>query len=202
MPKHMWAATWQHQQNGCAPSEDSDQLGPPPSLIRAFAVRMKKTWVPSYPLSAQRRLWSDWMPRLIWVFAGRTLILLALSCRGSYLCFRLQLWKIGMIVIFCLNILYVYWALSQISPTLHHIIPYILLILHNKMFRVGANSKRKPETPIYLLALFCLSDKMHINMTFCFTRILVVSLGYSLFHSDTCTRLLYIHCYHWIRSGV
>ena len=25
-----------------------------------FAVRMKKAWVLSYPLSAQRRLWSDW----------------------------------------------------------------------------------------------------------------------------------------------
>ena len=52
-----------------------------------FAVRMKKAWVLSYPLSAQRRLWSDWgdrMPRLIWVFAGRTLILLVLSCRGSH----------------------------------------------------------------------------------------------------------------------
>ena len=31
-----------------------------PSLIRVFAVRMKKAWVLSYPLSAQRRLWSDW----------------------------------------------------------------------------------------------------------------------------------------------
>ena len=29
----------------CAPSEDSDQLGHPPSLIRVFAVRMKKPWV-------------------------------------------------------------------------------------------------------------------------------------------------------------
>ena len=29
-----------------------------PSLIRVFAVRMKKAWVLSYPLSAQRRLWS------------------------------------------------------------------------------------------------------------------------------------------------
>ena len=37
----------------CAPSEDSDQLGHPPSLIRVFAVRMKKAWVRSYPLSAQ-----------------------------------------------------------------------------------------------------------------------------------------------------
>ena len=26
----------------------------------ASAVRMKKSWVLSYPLSAQRRLWSDW----------------------------------------------------------------------------------------------------------------------------------------------
>ena len=44
----------------CASSEDLDQPGHPPSLIRVFAVRMKKAWVPSYPLSAQRRLWSDW----------------------------------------------------------------------------------------------------------------------------------------------
>ena len=52
--------TWQNQQNECAPSEDSDQPGHPPSLIIVFAVRMKKPWVLGYPLSAQRRLWSDW----------------------------------------------------------------------------------------------------------------------------------------------
>ena len=56
----LWATTWQNQQYGCAPSEDSDQPGHPPSLIRVFAVRMKKAWVLSYPLSAQRRLGSDW----------------------------------------------------------------------------------------------------------------------------------------------
>ena len=55
-----WAASWQNQQSGCAPSKNSDQPGHPPSLIRVFAVRMKKAWVLSYPLSAQRRLWSDW----------------------------------------------------------------------------------------------------------------------------------------------
>ena len=71
-PKHcssisMWcflivtgAATWQNQQSDCAPSEDSDQPGHPPSLIRVFAVRMKKPWVLSYPFSAQGRLGSDW----------------------------------------------------------------------------------------------------------------------------------------------
>ena len=55
-----WATTWQNQQKECAPSEDSDQPGHPPSLIRVFAVCMKKAWVFRYPLSAQQRLWSDW----------------------------------------------------------------------------------------------------------------------------------------------
>ena len=54
--QYIWAATWQNQQSDCAPSEDSDQPGHPPSLIRVFAVRMKKAYVLSYPLSAQRRL--------------------------------------------------------------------------------------------------------------------------------------------------
>ena len=40
----------------CAPSNDSDQPGHPPSLIRVFVVRMKKALVLSYPLSAQRGL--------------------------------------------------------------------------------------------------------------------------------------------------
>ena len=73
----IWAMTWQNQQCGCAPSEDSDQPWHPPSLIRVFAVRMKKAWVLSYPLSGG-------MPRLIWVFAGHTVTLLVLSCRGSF----------------------------------------------------------------------------------------------------------------------
>ena len=44
----------------CAPSEDPDQHGHPPSLIRVFAVRLKKVWVLNYPFRGQRRLWSDW----------------------------------------------------------------------------------------------------------------------------------------------
>ena len=52
----IWAATWQNQQNGCTSSEDSDQPWHLPSLIRVFAVRMKKLWVLSYPLSTQWRL--------------------------------------------------------------------------------------------------------------------------------------------------
>ena len=37
----------------CAPREDADQPGHPPSLIRVFAVRMKKRWTLNYLLSAQ-----------------------------------------------------------------------------------------------------------------------------------------------------
>ena len=55
-----WATTWQNQQSECAPSEDSDQPGHSPSLIRVFAVRLKEAWILSYPLSTQRKLWTDW----------------------------------------------------------------------------------------------------------------------------------------------
>ena len=77
----IWAATWQNQQSDCAPSEDSDQSGHPPSLIRVSAVRMKKAthWAHSEDSDQTGR-----MPRLIWVFAGRTVTLLVLSCRRSY----------------------------------------------------------------------------------------------------------------------
>ena len=59
----------------CAPSEDSDQPEHPPSLIRVFAVRMKKPWVLSED--------SDQ--------TGRTPILLVLSCRGSYMALEDQI---------------------------------------------------------------------------------------------------------------
>ena len=56
----------------CAPSEDSDQPGHPPSLIGVFTVRLKKAWFLSHPLSTQQWLWSDWAdaqadPSLRWV---------------------------------------------------------------------------------------------------------------------------------------
>ena len=86
----IWAATWQNQQNNCAPSEDSDQPGHLPSLLRVFAVRMKKAWVLGYPLATHWAHSADsdqteWMPRLIWVFAGLSVILFVLSCVGSFI---------------------------------------------------------------------------------------------------------------------
>ena len=44
----------------CAPSEDSDQPGHLPSLIRVFAVRSVGSWGPNVSSCGQRRLWSDW----------------------------------------------------------------------------------------------------------------------------------------------
>ena len=59
-------------------SKDSDQPGYPPSLIRVFALCMKKAWVFSYPLSTQWRRWSDW------TLADQTVILLVLTWGGSF----------------------------------------------------------------------------------------------------------------------
>ena len=56
----IWAATWQKQQSECAPSEDSDQPGHQPSLIRVFAVRSMGSKGPKLSSCGQRRLWSDW----------------------------------------------------------------------------------------------------------------------------------------------
>ena len=42
------------------PAKTQISLGIRPSLIRVFAVRLKKAWILSYPLSAQRWLWLGW----------------------------------------------------------------------------------------------------------------------------------------------
>ena len=57
----------------------------PPCLIRVFAVCMQKAWVLSYRWAhSEDSDQTGQMPRLIWVFAGRTVILLVLSRGGSY----------------------------------------------------------------------------------------------------------------------
>ena len=68
------------KQSDCAPSEDSDQPGYRPSLIRDFAVRMKKARTVSYSLRTQRGLLSDW--------ADATL--LVLSRGGSFYYYNYQ----------------------------------------------------------------------------------------------------------------
>ena len=56
---YIWAASWQNQRSDCAPSENSDQPGHPPSLIRVFACAQ---WVAKDPmfLHADSEDWSDW----------------------------------------------------------------------------------------------------------------------------------------------
>ena len=56
----IWAATWQNQQNECAASEDSDQPGHLPSLIRVFAVHSMGSYGPKVSSCGQQRLWSVW----------------------------------------------------------------------------------------------------------------------------------------------
>ena len=64
----------------CVPSEDSDQPGHPPRLIRVFAVHMKKAWVlTTHWVHSEDSDQTGRMPRLIWFFAGRTVTLLVLS---------------------------------------------------------------------------------------------------------------------------
>ena len=54
-----WATAAPHDKTNkmtCAPSEDSDQPGHPPSLIRVSTVRMKKHWALNYLLSSVKTL--------------------------------------------------------------------------------------------------------------------------------------------------
>ena len=85
MTRLIWAPTWQNQRNECARSRDSDQPGHLPSLIRVFAVRMKKLGsLATHLAHSEDSDQTGQMPRLSWVFAGRTLVLLVLSCHGSF----------------------------------------------------------------------------------------------------------------------
>ena len=73
-------------------------LGIRPSPIRVLAVRMKKAWVLSYPLSTQRRLWSDWADAqvdlsLCWVhshFVGFVMRQIKCQCVGLAKCTSMQ----------------------------------------------------------------------------------------------------------------
>ena len=75
--KSIWAASWQNQQSECEPSEDSDQPpGHPLSAWRKLGP-LATHWAHSEDTDQTGR-----MPRLIWVFAGRTATLLVLSRGG------------------------------------------------------------------------------------------------------------------------
>ena len=99
----------------CAPSEDSDQPGHPPSLIRAFLVSMKKAWVLSYTLSAQRRLWWDWADLSLRLahshFVGFVTRWLILFCR--FICIALKTFEPSSCCMFCLSLTFCWLYLGQ-----------------------------------------------------------------------------------------
>ena len=69
-----------------APSEYSDQPEHSPSLIRVFAVHVKKAWVLGYSLNVQQRLIRlGWCPGWFESSMGAQVILLGLWCGGSYM---------------------------------------------------------------------------------------------------------------------
>ena len=79
--KMIWAMIWQNQQNGVAPSEDTDHpVWSESSLCDQWVAKDPRFLHADSKDSDQ----TGRMPRLIWVFAGRTLTLLVLSCHGSY----------------------------------------------------------------------------------------------------------------------
>ena len=70
----IWAASWQKTTKWqVCPAKTQISLGTRP-VWSVFAVRMMKPWVLSYPLSAQRRLWSDWAHSHFVCFVMRRLI--------------------------------------------------------------------------------------------------------------------------------
>ena len=80
-----WAASWQNQQNGMCTQQRQISLGIRPVWSESSLSAWRKLeslathWVHSKDSDQTGR-----MPRLIWVFAGRTLILWVFLCRGSY----------------------------------------------------------------------------------------------------------------------
>ena len=79
-----WTATWQNQQSECAPAKAQISLGVCPVWSESSLCAQ---WVAKGPrflhADSEDSDQTGRMPRLVWVFAGRTLTLLSLSCRGS-----------------------------------------------------------------------------------------------------------------------
>ena len=81
---NIWAASWQNQQNGmCAQWRLTSAWASARSDHSLFA-RRKIGSLATHWTHTKDSDQTGWIPRLIWVFAGRTGILLVLSCGGSF----------------------------------------------------------------------------------------------------------------------
>ena len=96
------------KRNDCAPSEDSDQPGHPPSLIRVFAVRMKKAWMPiwnsqncnMFPLAFD----AGWLQGHWWGFISRNYVVwptflmnVFIALKGSHFWFLFDFTAAGVV---------------------------------------------------------------------------------------------------------
>ena len=86
---YIWATTWQNQQSGMCAQRRLGSAWAAAEVQADLSLRcpykrklgsLETHWAHSKDSDQTGR-----MPRLIWVFVGRTLILLVLSCPGSYL---------------------------------------------------------------------------------------------------------------------
>ena len=76
----------------CAPSEDSDQPGHPPSLIRVFTCAQRVAQDPNFlQADSEDTDQTGQMPKLIWVFARRTCHFVGFVMRWLICCFTLYL---------------------------------------------------------------------------------------------------------------
>ena len=83
--KNNWAATWQNQQNKDSEAKTQISLGiRPVSSESSLSSWINLGSLATHWMHSEDSNQTGWMPRLIWVFAGRTLILLVLSCLGSF----------------------------------------------------------------------------------------------------------------------
>ena len=205
---NIWAASWQNQQNEWAPSDDSDQPWHPPSLIRVFAVCMRTAWVLSYPLSAQRRLWSDWADAqadlsLRWAqghfvgFVMRRLILntmhyiwTASSEFGTY-----RLGEPRRLRRACASAqsrqnlrCSLIQAVSQEEPSDRKPDPWPLWMAGHAQLKFGITEWSK--TQIRLTGLTCYQDKFSVHIVLAAVQCLI-------FNDISLQQLIWGHSFHW-----
>ena len=81
----IWTASWQNQQCGVRPTKTQISLGIRPVWSESSLCAQWVAEGPSFPhADSEDSDQTGRMPRLIWVFARRTLTLLVLSQGGSY----------------------------------------------------------------------------------------------------------------------
>ena len=103
--QRIWATSWQNQQNGMCAQRRLWSAWASAQSDQSLNCLHEEAWVHSYPLSiSEDSDQTGHMPRLIWVFAGRTVILLLMSWGGSIVKIQTA-WKLKNYAVIILNFL-------------------------------------------------------------------------------------------------